>query len=91
MEKLRAEILVSGKVQGVFYRAHAREFARELGLVGTVSNLDTGDVEIIAEGSKNLLKELYLWCQDGPRMAGVENVQIHYTTPTSEFTTFERK
>ena len=58
MEKLRAEILVSGKVQGVFYRAHAKEFARELGIVGTIHNLDSnGDVEIIIEGSKNLLKE----------------------------------
>lgn len=91
MEKLRAEIIVSGKVQGVFYRAHTREFARELGLVGTVHNLDNGDVEIIAEGSKNLLKELYLWCQDGPRMSEVKNVQIHYTEPTGEFTTFKRK
>ncbi len=91
MEELRAEILVSGKVQGVFYRAHAREFAKELGLVGTVQNLDSGAVEIIAEGSKNLLKELYLWCQDGPRMSNVETVQIHYTKPTGEFTTFKRK
>jgi acylphosphatase len=91
MEKLRAEILVSGKVQGVFYRTHAREFARELGLTGTIRNLDTGNVEIIAEGSENLLKEFYLWCQDGPKLAEVENVQIHYTAAHDEFTTFERK
>jgi len=91
MEKLRAEIIVSGNFQGVFYRTHTRKFARELGLVGTVQNLDNGNVEIIVEGLKNLIKELYLWCQDGPRMAGVENVQIHYTKPTGEFTTFERK
>ena len=91
MEKLRAEILVSGKVQGVFYGAHALEFAQELGLTGTVHDLDTGNVEIIAEGSKNLLKEFYLWCQEGPKMAKVENVQIHYTESKDEFTTFKRK
>ena len=91
MENLRAEILVSGKVQGVFYRAHALEFARELGLTGTIQNLDTGNVEIIAEGQENLLKEFYLWCQDGPKLAKVENVQIHYTASKDEFTTFERK
>jgi acylphosphatase len=91
MEKLRAEILVSGKVQGVFYRAHALEFARELGLTGTICNLSTGNVEIIAEGSENLLKEFYLWCQDGPKMAEVKNVQIHYTAGKDEFTTFKRK
>ncbi len=91
MEKLRAEILVSGKVQGVFYRAHAREFALELGLTGTIDNLDTGSVEIIVEGPKNILKEFYLWCQDGPKLSEVENVQIQYTEATDEFTTFKRK
>jgi acylphosphatase len=91
MENLRAEILVSGKVQGVFYRAHALEFARELGLTGTIQNLDTGNVEIIAEGQENLLKEFYLWCQDGPKLSKVENVQIQYTASKDEFTTFERK
>ena len=91
MEKLRAEILVSGKVKGVFYRTHARKFALELGLTGTIANLDTQLVEIIVEGHKNILKEFCLWCQDGPKLAEVENVQIQYTEATGEFTTFKRK
>ena len=91
MEKLRAEILIEGKVQGVFFRANIKEFAQELGVVGSVRNLEDGKVEVIAEGSENLLKELVLWCKDGPKLAEIENVQVRYTAPKDEFTTFERK
>lgn len=91
MEELFAEILVTGKVQGVFYRAHTKRFALELGLKGYVQNLEDGSVKIVVCGPKNLIKELELWCQQGPKLANVKNVQIQYTKPTEEFTTFERR
>ena len=91
MEELCAEILVIGKVQGVFYRAHTKKLALELGLKGYVQNRDDGCVKIIAQGSKPRIKELELWCHQGPKLSAVKTVQIQYTKPQEEFTTFERR
>lgn len=91
MEKLCAELLVTGKVQGVFYRAHTKRFALELELKGYVQNQKSGSVKIVVHGSKPRIKELELWCWQGPKLANVKNVQIQYTRPKEEFTTFERR
>ncbi|RZD30426.1 MAG: acylphosphatase [uncultured DHVE6 group euryarchaeote] len=91
MEKLCAEILVTGKVQGVFYRTHTKRFALELKLKGYVQNQNDGSVKIIVQGTKPRIKELELWCWQGPKLANVENVQIQYTRLSKEFTTFERR
>jgi len=91
MEELCAEILVTGKVQGVFYRAHTKRFALELELKGYVQNQEDGSVKIIAQGTKPRIKELELWCNQGPKLAAVKTVQIQYTKPQEEFTTFERR
>jgi len=91
MEKLCAEILVTGKVQGVFYRAHTKTLALELGLKGYVQNQDDGSVKIVVQGTKPLIRELELWCHQGPKLANVKTVQIRYTKPDEEFTTFERR
>ena len=91
MEKLFAELLITGKVQGVFYRAHTKRFALELDLKGYVQNQDDGSVKIIVQGTKPRIKELELWCWQGPELSNVENVQIRYTRPGEEFTTFERR
>ncbi len=91
MEELFAEILVTGKIQGVFYRANAKRFALELGLKGYVQNQENGSVKIVVQGTKNIIKEMELWCWQGPKLANVKNVQIQYTRPQEEFTTFERR
>lgn len=91
MEELCAEILVTGKVQGVFYRAHTKRFALELKLKGYVQNQEDGSVKIIVQGTKPRIKELKLWCNQGPKLAAVKTVQIQYTKPQEEFTTFERR
>jgi acylphosphatase len=91
MEELCAEILVIGKIQGVFYRANTKKLALELGLKGYVQNQDDGSVKIIAKGTKSLIKELELWCHQGPKLASVKTVQIQYTKLQEEFTTFERR
>lgn len=67
-------LIVSGQVQGVFFRASAKEKADELRLTGTVSNLAGGEVEIIATGEKEQLKALEDWCWTGPPRAKVDNV-----------------
>ena len=67
-------VLVSGKVQGVFYRKNTQETATKLKLVGWVKNLDDGRVELKAFGPKEDLEKLVQWCQKGPRLAKVEKV-----------------
>lgn len=66
--------LVSGRVQGVFYRAATQDRARRLGLTGWVRNLPDGRVELIACGDETKLKQLEEWLWQGPPHAHVENV-----------------
>lgn len=69
-------ILVSGRVQGVFYRASAKTKAMELGIMGFVQNLPDGKVYIEAEGSDEKLDRFKTWCTEGPPRAQVEQVEI---------------
>ena len=68
--------LVSGRVQGVFYRASTCDQARSLGLRGWVRNLPDGRVEALACGSDEMLAKLELWLHQGPPMAKVDQVQV---------------
>lgn len=69
-----ARFLVSGRVQGVFFRASTRERARALGLVGYARNLPDGRVEVLAGGSEAALAELEAWLHEGPPAARVDAV-----------------
>ena len=74
--KRHLSILVSGRVQGVFYRASAKTKADELGIVGFVQNLPDGNVYIEAEGLEEKLDLFTAWCSEGPPRAQVERVEI---------------
>ena len=67
-------IRVSGKVQGVFFRASAKEQADKLGVKGFVRNEPTGEVYIEAEADEEKMKLFLQWCAHGPRNARVDNV-----------------
>jgi acylphosphatase len=69
-------LIISGKVQGVFFRASAKDVADEIGIIGWVKNTEEGDVEIKASGSDDQLQEFIEWCKVGPRRAVVTNVQV---------------
>lgn len=69
-------IIVTGKVQGVFFRKHTRNKAEELGLEGEVMNLPDGSVCIYVTGSAMQREALISFCHTGPRAARVENVQV---------------
>ena len=84
----RADLLISGRVQGVFYRASAQQEAMRLGLVGEVRNLPDGQVEAIVEGPKERVEEFIDWCRRGPPSADVENVQVRWSKALGEFRTF---
>ena len=67
--------LVGGKVQGVFFRASAREQAQRLGLRGHATNLADGRVEIVAAGDDEAIEALARWLRRGPPMARVESIE----------------
>lgn len=69
-----ARFLVSGKVQGVFFRASARNEALRLGLNGLARNLADGSVEVIASGSDEAVHQLEQWLWQGPSAARVQQV-----------------
>ncbi len=74
----RVRFVVSGRVQGVWYRQSTYEKAQRLGLRGWVRNLDDGRVEILAEGSEGRLQQLELWCHEGPPLAQVTQVEADW-------------
>lgn len=74
-----ARFLVSGKVQGVFFRASTREQAQRLGLRGYAKNLDDGRVEVLAVGEDEAIDALARWLQAGPSMARVDEVHREAT------------
>ena len=69
-------IRVSGKVQGVFYRASAAETAKQLGLTGMVKNEPDGNVYIEAEGEEASLQKFVAWAKSGPPRARVETCEV---------------
>ena len=68
--------IVSGKVQGVFYRASARDVAKSLGLTGSVWNLPDGNVQIEVEGEQEVINKFYSWCLEGPPRAVVNRIEV---------------
>jgi len=71
----RARWVVRGRVQGVMFRASARERADGLGLTCEARNRDDGAVEILAEGASRALDDLERWLHRGPPLARVESVE----------------
>lgn len=69
-------LLISGKVQGVFFRASARNLARELGLRGWIRNNEEGKVESMATGESEALQLFVEWCRSGPPDAEVTEVEV---------------
>lgn len=70
------KIYITGKVQGVWYRASTRNKAKELGLSGMVRNESDGSVYAEVEGPANLVDQLVAWCHEGPPHARVESVRV---------------
>ncbi|MDG5775421.1 acylphosphatase [Haloarculaceae archaeon H-GB2-1] len=83
-DRTRAHVFVSGKVQGVFYRANTRDTAREKGVDGWVRNLDDGRVEAIFEGEESAVESMVEWCHEGSPAARVEDVEVDYEDPEGE-------
>lgn len=81
-------VIVSGRVQGVFFRQSTVDQARRLGVTGWVRNLPAGEVEIMAEGRRRDLEALLDWASHGPRHAQVTGVRQEWGQFTNEFSGF---
>ncbi len=71
--------VVSGRVQGVFYRSAAQQKAQQLNLTGWVKNNHTGNVELLACGEEKNIKQFEKWLWQGPKFAEVESVKFEET------------
>jgi len=87
--KQRAEIYITGLVQGVGFRYFVIKNAQQLGLKGYVKNLYDGSVLTVVEGEKSMIDELFKKVKIGPRSASVRNAKIEWGEFKSEFSTFE--
>lgn len=84
----RAHIFVSGRVQGVFYRARTQETALAHGLTGWVKNCYDGRVEAVMEGDKDSISRVINWCRQGPPAAHVTDIETEWEEATGEFHSF---
>ena len=84
----RIHAIVSGRVQGVSYRASTASEARRLGVTGWVRNLPDGRVELEAEGQEDKISSLIAWCENGPPSAKVSEVAVDEIPATGHDTAF---
>ena len=82
-------VVVSGKVQGVYFRASAKQQALDLSLFGFVRNLPDGRVELQAEGHETNLNRLLQWCYTGPQNAKVTHVDFEWSDSLNNYDAFD--
>lgn len=88
-KNIHVHVFISGIVQGVYFRAHARDEALSLSLNGWVKNTDDGRVEIEAEGPRDKINAFILWCHKGPSGARVDGMEVTEETNPGNFTGFK--
>jgi acylphosphatase len=85
----RYRVLISGRVQGVCFRANTWDKARSRGLTGWVRNLPDGRVEAVFEGEEAAAEAMREWCRTGTPPARVNHLETYEESPTGEFTDFQ--
>ena len=88
VKKVRAHVLIKGRVQGVFFRAETRSQAYSLGLTGWVRNRWAGSVEVVFEGEDQKVRKMIAWCYKGPPSAVVDDVEVRWEDYKGEFASF---
>jgi len=86
--KSRVHVIISGRVQGVFFRMETKRAADRYGVFGWVKNRANGTVEAVFEGDKKKVDAVIDWCRQGPRHADVQGVDIDEAPYTGEFKEF---
>jgi len=88
MTNVRAEVRITGRVQGVWFRQSTKNTAVRYGVSGWCRNNPDGSVAAVFEGEEPVVKAVIEWCKDGPELARVDDVQIEWKEPTGEFEQF---
>ncbi len=89
MKKYRAHVWITGRVQGVFFRAYTRDAAQRIGVTGWVRNLPDGRVEAVLEGEMDKVEAMIEWCREGSPLSRVETVEIIEEVYTGNFDRLE--
>ena len=87
--KARAHVIISGRVQGVFYRMETKRAADGFGVFGWVKNLLDGTVEAVFEGERDRVDAIIDWCREGPPHADVTDVKVDWEDYTGGFRGFD--
>ncbi|MBI5562381.1 MAG: acylphosphatase [Deltaproteobacteria bacterium] len=85
---VRARLVISGVVQGVYFRANTAEVAERLGVCGWVRNNPDGTVEAVFEGGEEAVGKVIEWCRVGPPRARVDGVAVSWEAFQDEFDGF---
>jgi acylphosphatase len=88
-DKVRASVVVSGKVQGVFFRAETKKTAARHDVLGWVKNNSDGTVEAIFEGDEDDVQAVIEWCRQGPPHSRVKDVTVVYEDYSGKFKAFD--
>ncbi|MEA2507254.1 MAG: acylphosphatase [Actinomycetota bacterium] len=81
---IRRRLVVSGEVQGVFYRDTCRSIAESAGVAGSASNLPDGHVEVVLEGPEDAVEKVVAWCRRGTPQSTVQGVDIEEEEPLGD-------
>ena len=83
VDRVRAHVIVSGRVQNVNFRAHTRDEAKRANVDGWVKNLSDRRVEAVFEGTRAGFQRMVSWCYSGPTSAEVEHVEVEWEDATN--------
>ena len=87
---MQARIYIAGVVQGVGFRWFVKSNAKKRGLSGWVKNIDDGGVEVLAQGSKEMIEKLIKLCEKGPFLSIVKNVEVTWENEGEHFEGFDK-
>ena len=88
-DRARAHVIISGRVQGVFFRMETKQAADQLGVFGWVRNQQDGTVEAVFEAGREQVDAIVDWCRKGPPRAHVADVTVNWEDYTGDFNGFE--
>jgi acylphosphatase len=88
-KKVRAHVIISGRVQGVFFRVETQRAAEKYGVFGWVRNRPDRTVEAVFEGDPQRVEAVIDWCKKGPNLSYVENVEVKWQDYKGEFERFD--
>ncbi len=88
-DRARVHVIISGRVQGVFFRMETKQAADQLGVFGWVRNQQDGTVEAVFEADRDQVDAIVDWCRKGPPRADVADVTMIWEDYTGDFNRFE--